>query len=101
VTFYNWNGEVLSTQIVQYGKDAVLPAVSEREGYRFVGWNMSHLNIQGDTAITALYESVMTRTGELSGNEWKIGLIMIAMGALSYLALLRFSVTQKNRRASK
>ncbi len=51
------DGGVVSTQEVEYGKDATLPDVPEKENY--VGkWDGDGKNISGDTTISAVYTSV-------------------------------------------
>ena len=48
------DGQFVSTEKVEYGKDATLPAVPEKDGC--VGkWDSNGKNITGDTTITAVY----------------------------------------------
>ena len=56
VKFVDYNGTVVSTQTVKQGEDASAPATLSREGYRFIGWDKSFTNIQGNTTLTAQYE---------------------------------------------
>ncbi len=56
VTFYSWDGEILSEQYVEYGSDAIPPEVPEREGYTFTGWGSSTEDIHGSAMITAQYQ---------------------------------------------
>ena len=55
VVFKDVAGEVLSTQTVPFGEDAVPPEFVETEGYR-MSWNRSFSCITGDTVITAVAE---------------------------------------------
>ena len=55
VTFKDWNGMVISTQKVSYGRDATLPANPTRTGHTFASWDGSHTCIMEDTTITATY----------------------------------------------
>ncbi|POO87288.1 InlB B-repeat-containing protein [Clostridium sp. 3-3] len=55
VTFKDWDGTILNTQEVDYGKDAVLPEEPSRTGYTFTGWDKESTNIQANTTITAKY----------------------------------------------
>lgn len=58
VTFVDWNGAVIATQTVPFGKDAVEPEFKpNREGWIFTGWNVSLRAIRKDTVITAVYTS--------------------------------------------
>ncbi len=51
---YMADGQTVSTEKVDYGKDATLPAVPHKDGY--VGkWNSDGKNIAGDTTISAIY----------------------------------------------
>jgi hypothetical protein len=52
----DWNGELLSEQEVKYGCAATEPAVSAREGYKFVGWNADLTFIVGRTFAVAQYK---------------------------------------------
>ena len=56
VKFVDHNGTVVSEQTVKQGEDASVPAPLSREGYRFIGWDKSFTNIQGNTTLTAKYE---------------------------------------------
>ena len=48
------DGQLVSTEKVEYGKDATLPAIPEKDGC--VGkWDSDGKNITGDTTITAVY----------------------------------------------
>lgn len=55
VSFYDYDGTLLSTQQVAEGGSAVPPTVPGREGYTFTGWNGSYENIHQDTVLTAQY----------------------------------------------
>ncbi|MBO5372087.1 MAG: peptidoglycan DD-metalloendopeptidase family protein [Lachnospiraceae bacterium] len=58
VNFYDYNGEVISTQTVTEGEAAVLPEdeAVEREGYRFVRWSDTNVNVTENRDIYAEYE---------------------------------------------
>jgi|GEM_PF-2426836 len=60
VTFKNWNGDVLSTQTVDYGAGATEPTVPAREGYEFIGWDKTFNNVMSDMIIIAQYEELST-----------------------------------------
>ncbi|MBQ1977866.1 MAG: InlB B-repeat-containing protein, partial [Ruminococcus sp.] len=60
VTFVNWNGIVLSTQIVEYGKSAIAPKDPTRQNdeiyeYTFSGWDKDFTNVQSNLTVTAQY----------------------------------------------
>lgn len=55
VTFKDYNGDILSTQSVEYGSAAQAPAAPERDGYTFKGWDKKFDNITGDVTVTAKY----------------------------------------------
>ncbi len=55
VTFVGFEGAVLSTPTVDYGKAAPAP-VTDVEGYTFVDWDVSFEAITADTTVTASYE---------------------------------------------
>ena len=57
VTFLDWDGTVLSKEIVEFGKDAKSPETEPaREGYNFTGWSKPVTNIKADLTVTAQYE---------------------------------------------
>ncbi len=54
---YTADGEPVSTETVEHGKDATLPAVPTKDGY--VGkWDSDGKNIIGDTTISAVYTAI-------------------------------------------
>ncbi len=55
VTFVDYDGSVISAQTVEYGADAISPAIPSREGYAFNGWDKEFTNITADTTVTAQY----------------------------------------------
>ena len=57
VKFVNWNGTVLDQQYVKAGSDAILPQKPKRANYIFKKWSSSHLNIQGNKTLTAVFIS--------------------------------------------
>lgn len=56
VTFKDWDGTVLKTQIVNHGSAATAPTDPDRGGYTFTGWDVPFDNITGDLTVTAQYE---------------------------------------------
>ncbi len=57
VTFVDYNGAVLKTETVEYGKGATAPADPQREGYDFTGWDKEFGKITGNLVVTANYVS--------------------------------------------
>ncbi|MEI8199901.1 MAG: InlB B-repeat-containing protein [Eubacteriales bacterium] len=55
VTFQDWDGTVISSQLIVYGKDAIAPANPVRSGYTFTSWSMPFANITGNVAAIAGY----------------------------------------------
>jgi uncharacterized repeat protein (TIGR02543 family) len=56
VTFLDWDGKVLATQIVEEGYPATAPQNPVREGYIFIGWDNDFTNVNGNITVTAQYE---------------------------------------------
>lgn len=51
VVFKDYDGTILSEQVVEVGKNAKRPQSPTREGYTFVGWSGDYTNIQAETTI--------------------------------------------------
>ena len=72
VTFMNGT-EVIDEQMVPYGDAAIAPTEVSREGYKFIGWNVSFAKITGDLTVKALFEELIIRTVNMvDGNGEKI-----------------------------
>ncbi len=56
VEFVDYDGTVLSTQMINEAGSAAAPADPERTGYTFIGWDVDFTNITGDLTVTAQYE---------------------------------------------
>jgi subtilisin-like proprotein convertase family protein len=56
VTFLDWDGSVLATDVVDHGSAATAPADPTREGYTFAGWDVPFDNVTGDLTVTAQYQ---------------------------------------------
>lgn len=57
VTFKDYNGVVLDSQSVNYGKAANAPENPVRAGYIFKGWDKAFSYVTSDITVTAVYES--------------------------------------------
>lgn len=55
VTFYDYDGKVLSTQEVLPNGNAVEPEEPERDGYRFEGWDIAFNNVTSNLSVKAKY----------------------------------------------
>ena len=57
VSFYNGRNELISTQTVDAGTDAVEPALEDRyvEGYVWKSWDRSFTNVQKDISVYGIY----------------------------------------------
>ena len=60
VTFKDYDGTVLGTDVVTRGEDATAPAAPTREGYDFRGWDKDITNVQADITVTAVYEEIVS-----------------------------------------
>jgi uncharacterized repeat protein (TIGR02543 family) len=57
VKFYDYNGNILSSQDIESGSPAIAPANPEREGYTFTGWEPSDFSeVTSNLSIFAQYE---------------------------------------------
>ena len=55
VIFKDYNGTVLDTQEVEYGKSATAPTVPARENYDFSGWDKDFSKVTENITVTAQY----------------------------------------------
>ena len=55
VTFCDYDGTVLDTQVVRAGENATAPQTPEREGYTFAGWDKDFTNVTANLTVTATY----------------------------------------------
>lgn len=61
VTFMNGT-TVIEEQSVDYGSAAVAPSAPTRDGYKFVGWNVSFANVTKNLTVKALFEELIYHT---------------------------------------
>lgn len=55
VTFKDWDGTVIDSQVVEAGQGAKLPDNPFRAGYVFSGWDKDCSSVNSDMTITAMY----------------------------------------------
>ena len=55
ISFYNFEGELISVQEIAYGETATPPTLPSMEGYDFLGWDASLENVTSDISVTARY----------------------------------------------
>ncbi len=58
VTFLDWDGTVLSSELVEHGSDAVAPTTPHRNGYSFIAWDVDFTQITNDLTVTAVYQII-------------------------------------------
>ena len=61
VTFMDGEN-IISEQIVDHGSSAVVPENTQKEGYRFIGWDQEFNNVTKDLVIKAKYVKTWTVT---------------------------------------
>lgn len=55
VNFYDENDDLISTEEVLYGNDAVAPQNPSKAGYEFSGWNKEYTNVKENLEIYPLF----------------------------------------------
>jgi uncharacterized repeat protein (TIGR02543 family) len=76
VTFLDYDGSLLSEQVVLRGGNAIAPVDPVREGYIFIGWSGQFTNVQAHLTITALY----TPEGDITPDDESQGLVLNLFG---------------------
>ncbi len=66
VTFKDYDGTILDTQTVEYGKSATAPSTPTREAdaqytYTFARWNTSFSTVRGNMTVTAVYNQTLNK----------------------------------------
>ncbi|MDY0276709.1 MAG: leucine-rich repeat protein [Acholeplasma sp.] len=56
VIFKDFNEETIDKQLVEHGSDAVSPGVPHRDGYTFIEWSVSLVEITSDIIVYPIYE---------------------------------------------
>jgi predicted transcriptional regulator len=56
VTFYDKDGNVLSTQTVNWNEAATAPADPVWEGHTFMGWNVAFNHVKSDLEVRPIYD---------------------------------------------
>lgn len=72
VSFYDVN-ELISTQIISYGEDAIEPEIPVKSGYIFEKWDKDFTNVKEDLIIKAIYVSknkIYNITYDLDNTDW-------------------------------
>ena len=89
---YVADGEVVDTQTVKHGKDAVAPEVPAKDGYTGA-WDHDGKNITADTTITAVYQAIpdsdTPQTGDTSQIMLYAALALLVLCAIIVLILNR------------
>ncbi len=58
VTFYDWDGTLLKTEVVRWGQSATAPANPVRDGYVFVDWDINYKKVYADLVVYATYSMI-------------------------------------------
>ena len=58
VTFLDYDGTVLDSQLIKKGDSATAPSSPTREGYVFTGWDTDFSSVNSNLVINALYQIV-------------------------------------------
>jgi uncharacterized repeat protein (TIGR02543 family) len=83
VSFYDWDGTLLSSQQVEEGHAAAAPADPTRDGYTFIGWDTDFSNVTSNLTVTAQYEEDVPPVNVFPGDVDCNGIVNMADLALA------------------
>ncbi len=72
VTFTDWDGTVLKTELVSPNSSATPPPSPTREGYNFTGWDGVYENVTSNSTVTASYAVI---TFSVVFKDWDASII--------------------------
>lgn len=73
VIFKDYDGTTISTQTVFQGESAEEPAIPQREGYLFSGWDTAFDHVSDNLTVTATYTKITGPTVVIENAEGKAG----------------------------
>ncbi|MFD0676073.1 MULTISPECIES: TIM-barrel domain-containing protein [unclassified Paenibacillus] len=91
VTFKDWDGSTLATQIVNDGEGVTAPRSPTREGYTFIGWDKTFDRVKGDLTVTAQYVNVSNT--DLASMSLSSGSLTFSPATTSYNVSVANDVT--------
>lgn len=57
VVFLDFDEQIIDSQIVECGMGAVAPEPPKKEGFQFIGWDVSFSNVTSNLSVTAQYKN--------------------------------------------
>ena len=99
VVFKGYDGEILSTQVVDNGSAAIAPTAPSRSGYSFTGWeptpsDANFLNVNCDMELVATYSRKTYTITAYAGSNGTIS--PAGSVSVSYGANKRFNISPNN-----
>ncbi len=80
VSFVDWDGRELKSEVVAWHQAATPPATAERVGYALVGWDKAFDCVESDLIVTARYEPTFTVTFQSNGGSAVPGQVVVENG---------------------
>lgn len=87
VTWANWDGTILKTELVVFGQSATPPTVPSRTGHTFTGWDTDYTFISNTVTITAVFSPNMMTVTFIDWDDYPLNVQQVPYGSAPTMIL--------------